>query len=210
MTQVTWTSSAWQKPNWAAEELAPMKLLPGGARINAADFNFSDGQTVTLAAGVVAAGSNKTLTLTAPLLNDIPAGYILNFGDGEFATLTVTAKKGESAITGVTLAAALEGGESASFAGVSGRKPVDSGILVGRTYAERDAGTAFGLADVTTPDDEIYLIAFGTPDAIVCADVTLLRHHTLVYEDKLPNWASLSAGQKAAIRARYTCIKSAA
>lgn len=209
MAQVTWTSYAFQLPEFAAEEFTPEKLIPGGARLDAAQFNAEDAQTITLAAGVVTAGSNKTLTLTTALSNHIPAGYILDFGAGEFCTLTNGATKGATTITGVTVAADLEGGESVVYRGVAPRKPVDAGILVGRTYTERDAGTGYGLADVATPDDEIFLTAFGVIDAAINADVTLLRHGTRIYEDKLPGWASLSAGQKAAIRSRYHCIKSA-
>lgn len=209
MAQVTWTSYAFQLPEFAAEELTPEKLIPGGARLDASQFNAEDAQTITLAAGAVTAGSNKTLTLTTALQFDIPAGYTLDFGSGEFATLTTKASKGATTITGVTLAADLEGGESVLFKGVLPRKPIQAGLLVGRTYAERDAGTGYGPADVSTPDDEIFLIAYGITDAAINPDVTLLRHGTLIYEDKLPGWSSLASNAKAAIRSRYHCIKSA-
>jgi hypothetical protein len=209
MAQVTWTSYAFQLPEFAAEELSPETLIPGGARLDAAQFNAEDAQTITLVAGAVTAGSNKTLTLTAPLSFDIPAGTILDFGSGEFCTLNNGAKKGATTITGVTVAADLEGSESVVFKGVLPRKPIRAGILVGRTYAERDAGTAYGPADVATPDDEIFLVAFGVTDAAISSDVTLLRHGTLIYEDKLPDWASLASNVKAAIRSRYHCLKSA-
>lgn len=209
MAQVTWTSSAFECPAFAAEELTPDKLIPGGARINPAAFNAEDAQTLTLAAGAVTAGSNKTLTLTAAIAHDIPAGYILDFGSGEFCTLVNGASKDATTITGVTVAADLEGGESITYPGISPRKPIAAGTLIGRTYTERDAGTAYGVADVATPDDEIFLVAFGATDAAINPDVTLLRHGTLIYENKLPNWATLTTNQKAAIRARYHCIKSA-
>jgi len=167
--------------------------------------------TIVLAAGAVTAGNNKTLNLTAPLQHSIPAGFILDFGAGEFCNLVNGATKGTSAITGVTVAADLEGGESATFRGVSPRKPIAAGLLVGRTFTERDAGTGYGVASVAagSVDDEIFLTAFGVMDANINADVTLLRHQTLIYEDKLPNWASLSADAKFAIRSRYHCIQSA-
>jgi hypothetical protein len=62
---------------------------------------------------------------------------------------------------------------------------------------------------VTTPDDELFLTAFSVPDLAQNADVTLVRHGTLIYEDKLPGWAGLASNAKAAIRARYQCIRSA-
>lgn len=206
MTQVSYSTQSFALPGWAAEELRPERLMPGGSRLVASQFPAEDAQTITLAAGAVTAGSAKTLTLTTALTADIPAGIILDFGSGEFATLVNGATKGATTITGVTLAADLEGGESVSWAGVSARKPVDSGILVGRTFTERTAGTGFGVADVATPDDELYLIAFGAADAAINPDVTLLRHDTLIYEDKLPNWASLATNVKTAIRARYRCV----
>lgn len=207
MAQVTWSSSGFSMPAWAAEELSFDKLIPGGSRLDVTQFPASDAQTVTLAAGAVTAGSNRTLTLASALKYDIPAGYILDFGSGEFCSLTRGAMKGVTSIAGVTVAADLEGGESATFPGVSPRKTIDSGVLVGRTYAERDAGTGFGLATVAS-DDEIFLLAFGVDDANINPDCTLLRHGTLVYEDKLPNWATMTTEQKAAIRSRYDCIKS--
>lgn len=209
MAQVTWSSSAFQSPAWMAEELAPEKLMPGGARLDAAQFPAEDQQTITLAAGAVAVGSNRTLNLTAALQFNIPAGTILDFGAGEFCTLVNGATKGATSITGVTVAADLEGGESYVFRGVSTRKPVDSGILVGRTFTERSNGVGFGPADVATPDDQIFLTAFGVTDAAVNPDVTLLRHGTLIYENLLPNWSTLTSQQQAAIRARYQCIRSA-
>lgn len=90
-----------------------------------------------------------------------------------------------------------------------GRKPIDAGTLVGRTFAERTAGTGFSTADVAN-DDEIYLLAFTVQDATENADCALLRHATLIYEDKLPGWAGLTAAQQSAIRSRYHCIASAA
>lgn len=209
MAQVTWSSSAFQLPEFAAEELTPDKLLPGGARLNAAQFDAEDAQTITLAAGAVTAGSNRTLNLTAALRFPIPAGTILDFGAGELCTLTNGAAQGATSITGVTVAADLEGGESTLFRGVLPSKPVMAGILVGRTFAERNSNTGFGPADVATPDDQIFLTAFAVTDAAINPDVTLLRHGTLIYEDKLPNWSTMNAQTQAAIRARYQCIRSA-
>jgi hypothetical protein len=207
MAQVTWSSSSFQLPEFAAEPFEASKLIPGGARLNAIEFPYSDGQTVTLAPGAVTAGANKTLTLANPLASDVPAGYVLNFGAGEFATLKAIANKNTSTLT-VDLAADIEGGEIAQFMGISGRKPIQSGVLVGRTYVERDANQPFGVADVAT-DNEIYLLAFGVEDALIKPDATLLRHNTLIYEDKIPGWATMSVAQKAAIRDRYQCIQSA-
>jgi hypothetical protein len=120
------------------------------------------------------------------------------------------APKGATQITnGVVAGAALAGGETGTYLGVEPRV-IPAGTLVGRTFAERTANTGFGQPDVSTPDDELYLTANVVIDADINPDVTLIRHGTLIYEDKLPGWAGLSSDAKAVIRARYDCIESAA
>lgn len=196
-----------QQPDWSAECLTADHLLNAGTQLDTAQFNFSDAQTITLAAGAVTSGANKTLTLTTALTEKIPAGTILDFGAGEYANLTTGAAKGATTITGVTLAADLEGGESTTWRGVSGHITVPSGTLLGRTYTERSNGAGFGPAVST--DDEIFIVAFQVERAEIDAGVTLVRHTTLVYENKLPGWSGFDANTKAAVRARYHCITSA-
>lgn len=205
MAKMEWkVDQSFMQPNWAAEAIGPHNLIPGGARLDASQFAYSDAETITLAAGAVTAGSNKTLTLTAALGHEIPATYTLNFGSGEYFTLSTKAEKGATSLVG-TLAADVEGGESATFGGVSGIKIVKAGTLVGRTYTERDAGTGFGVAAAS--DDEIYLLAFDTTDAMVNPECELLRHTTLVRDHLLPDWSSLSSDLKTAVRSRYQCVR---
>ncbi len=205
MAKMEWKlDQSFMQPNWAAEAIGPAQLIPGGARLDVDQFAFSDSFAITLAAGAVTAGAGKTLTATAPLKEDIPAGYTLNFGDGEFFTLSTKAVKGSTTLAG-TLAADVEGGESATFGGISGKKLVKAGTLVGRTYAERDAGTNFGIAEAT--DDEIYLLAFDTVDAMINAECELLRHNTLVRDHLLPGWAALSTDLKAKVRSLYQTVR---
>lgn len=192
------------QPNWMAESLMPEKLLPGGAKVVAASFPRADQVVVTLAAGAVVAGANVTLTTATPLTDKIPAGIILDFGSGEFATLTNGAAKGATEITGVTLAADVEGGETATYLG-SGDRRIASGTLLGRTYTERDAGTGFG--PYASNDDEVYLLAFQVDNADLDNDVALVRHETLIKENWLPGWASYSADAKAALRAAYQVVR---
>lgn len=199
-----WTSFALQQPDWAAECLPAEHLLNAGTQLDLAQFGSSDAVTVTLAAGIVTAGSDKILTTTTALTGDIPAGTILDFGTGEFATLTTGAASGATSITGVTLAADLEGGESATYSGSSGQIAVPSGTLLGRTYTERGNGDGFGPAIVT--DDEIYIVAFQVERADIDAGVTLVRHETLIYEDMLPGWAGFSSDLKTKVRSLYQCI----
>lgn len=196
-------------PAWAAEQLTPDTMVPGGAKLDPTAFPRQDQQIITLAAGIVTAGNGKTLTLASALLYPLLAGTILDFGSGEIATLTLNAPKGATSFTNVSLAADLEGGETYLHLGFSPFRIVESGTLVGRTFAERTARFPFGVADVTTPDDELFLTASTASDLANNNDVTLLRHGTLIYEDKLPNWAGLTIGAKAAIRSRYQPILSA-
>lgn len=89
-----------------------------------------------------------------------------------------------------------------------GRHPVDSGILIGRTYAERDAGigyrpaTAANLAAL----EQFFLLAFPLPDVVESNYAELYMHGNVVYEDKLPGFADLDATLKAKIRDLYACI----
>jgi hypothetical protein len=98
---------------------------------------------------------------------------------------------------------------AAFAANADGARWVESGTLVGRTIVERTAGTGFGVADVAA-DEEIFITAVDVLDCNKNPDVTLVRPGTLIYEDKLPLWATATAPQKAKIRALYQCIVSPA
>lgn len=204
MPGVTWTSNTLQQSDWAAEELHAEKLLNAGTQLDISQFNFSDSQVLTLVAGAVVAGSNKTLTLTKALSSDIPVGTILDFGSGEFFALTTKGSKGSTSLVG-TLAADVEGGESTIWKGVSGQVLVPDGTLLGRTYTERANGDGFGPA-VAASDDEIYLSAFQVERGEIDAGVTMLRYGTLIYENKLPDWETYDATTKAKVRSLYQCI----
>jgi hypothetical protein len=84
-----------------------------------------------------------------------------------------------------------------------GRKNIPSGTILGRTLAERDAGTGFGPAADT--DDEIFVNYFEVTDAAENDDVELYRHGSQIKENFLPGWGSVAAGVKTALRARYIC-----
>jgi hypothetical protein len=86
-----------------------------------------------------------------------------------------------------------------------GRKYIQSGTLLGRTYVERDAGTGFGPADTATPDDEIFLLAFDVSDATFEDDCELYRHNSLVKENLLPDYATYNATDLAVLRSLYQC-----
>jgi hypothetical protein len=98
---------------------------------------------------------------------------------------------------------ALATNDTATYAGTTGVKNIPSGTPIGRTIAERDAGTAYGPAVST--DDEIFLIAFDVTDANVNADVELYRGGSIVKETFVPGWAGFAANLKTALRAKYQC-----
>ena len=136
------------------------------------------------------------------LRNDAEA----TFGGGRsaFAQVTSAAAKDATSLTVEALAAAIPDDATATYTVTVTNVP--AGTLVGRTYAERAAGTDFGPAD--TSDDEIYLTAWDVTDLTVNNDVELVRHETLVYEDLIPNWSSLGATMQAAVRAAYQTTRS--
>lgn len=193
-----------KRPAWVVDELSAHSLVPAGTQADISQFNYSDAQLLTLAAGVVAAGAGVTLTLIEALKYDILAGQILNFGQGELFTLEQRAKRGDTTLVG-TLADAVEGGETYTYPGSTGRTVVRSGEFVGRTYAERTAGAGFGIPDAAN-DDELYLVAFQNEYAEQDAGITLLRHERAIYENKLPGWDGYNATTQAKIRELYQCI----
>ena len=92
---------------------------------------------------------------------------------------------------------------------VDGINVVYSGTLVGRTWAEKEADTGYGPADVAT-DQQIYLLVhdvdFDDHEIGKDGHCTLYRHGSTVREESLPNWSTLTAAQKAWIRANYQIV----
>lgn len=86
-------------------------------------------------------------------------------------------------------------------ANASGYKVIPSGTVIGRTFAERAAGTPFGIA--ADADDEVFIVAFDVTDALKKNDVELYRPGFVVKENFLPDFGTLSAAVKAKIRATY-------
>lgn len=203
----TFSFETFAKPAWAAEQLTPEKLMPGGARLVASAFPREDQVVFTLAAGEITAGDDKTVTFTSGLSGAIPAGTVVFLDGAKFLTFPTGAAKGATSITDGTVSGTIAGAEVGTYLGV-GVRIVAAGILVGRTFAERTDKVGFGPA-ADSGDDEVYLTATVVIDGDINPDVTLIRHDTLIYENKLPNWATMGATQQGLIRARYDCIISA-
>lgn len=217
MAQVTFSFETFAKPAWAAECLTPDQLIPGGARLVASAFPLLNQFSVVVGAAGAAIDAVTipidALTESNPLSSvtgvAIPAGATLDFGGDKFATLTAAANVGATSLTVRALVTAVVDNDVAIYLGNVNRRPIIAGTFVGRTLVERTNRVGYGIPDVATPDGELFLTATDVVDADINPDVTLLRHGTLIYENKLPGWAGLAANVQAAIRARYHCITSA-
>lgn len=199
----TQTGPTLSSPAWAGDFMSRDHLIPGGAKVDAAQFAGADAVIVTVGAAGAAGGA--TSVPVAALSGPIPSGTILDFtGSGKFAKLTAAAATGATTLTVEALPQALVSGDVATYLGVT-QKTILSGTVVGRTIAERDASTPFGPAVDT--DDEIYIVAFEVPDAADINDIELYRHNAVVKENFLPGWTGLAAGLKTAIRSRYRCVR---
>ena len=187
---------------WIGDYLDREHLVPGGARLDPAQFEDSEAVRVAVTAAAAAAATSITVTaLAAP----VPAGTILDFGGDEFARTTTVANAGATTIAVAALPQALEGGEVAFYRPRGARKHVPAGTLVGRTYTERDADTPFGPA--ADADDEVYLLAFDLSDAGGDADCDLYRPGSIVKENFLTTFPGLSTALKAKVRATYLCTR---
>lgn len=197
-------------PQWAGDFLNRDSLVPGGAKADIAQFVATDSARVVVSAAGAALGAVAIpLNPANPLQNPIPANTLLYFGAGLYAYTTALTPAGAGPIPVQALPVAIPAASVAVYAGV-GKKSLRSGIFVGRTFAERDAGTPFGPA--AAADDELYLVAFAVPDLVKNNDIDLYRHRRVVKENFLPEWATISADAAllAKLRALYTTTKGAA
>ncbi len=189
-------------PEWMGDYWSRETVLPVPALLDAAQFNAVD--AVVVVVGAAGAAANATSIPVDALLGPIPDNALLDFGGKKFARLNGAAIEGATSLTVDALATALVDDDTAVYAGV-GKKSLPSGTLIGRTYAERDAGNPWGPAVVAT-DDEIYLTTRDLSDLTKDATVELYRHNKVVKENYLPGWANWGSTVKAKIRALYTCI----
>ncbi len=95
----------------------------------------------------------------------------------------------------------------AGFVAVNGKKPIPSGTALGRTLAERNAGTGFGPA--AAADEEVFLLALDVSDALVNNDCELYRPGRIVKENFLPGFGGLAAGVIAILRDLYVMTRGA-
>ena len=178
--------------------------IPAGTIL---DFGAHSTGSIAMIAKVTAdAAAGATALTVAALAHEIEDTSVAAFGAGRsaFAQVTVAADANDTTLTVEPLAGPIPDDATATYTVTTTNVP--AGTLVGRTYAERAAGTDFGPA--ATSDDEIYLTAWDVTDLTVNNDVELVRHGTLVYEDLIPDWSSLGATMQAAVRAAYQTTRS--
>ncbi len=210
-------------PAWFKDFGNREHILAVPAKLDPAQFTDQYGVTVTVATGGAAAAAtsvpvtaltpsalaNTTLIAAGNVL--IPTGTVLYFGGAKVAQLTADAKIGDTALTVAALPTALAAGDVATYS-MYGTEAIASGTVVGRTYAERDAITAYGPAAST--DDEIFLTVFDNPNVRLNADIELCRHGSLIAENYLPGFGAAGVlGTSAAptalltkLRTLYRCI----
>ncbi len=191
------------QPEWCGDFLGREQLLPGGAKVDPNAFPLQAAQDVVID-GAVAAGA-VLLTVDA-LTADLAPGTMLNFGiPGLMAFCPVGALAGAVTIECAPLDRALAD-EMSAHVDATIRSNCPSGTAVGRTFAERDAGASFGLAQ--DADDEIMLVAYDRANLALINDIDLVRPFAgvTVKENFLPNFDALSPAVKAALRARYICV----
>lgn len=203
MTFTNWTEN--KRAPWMGDFGNREHLIPGGARLDPAQFNATDAVIVTTTAAAAAA---VTALAVAALSGPLPSGTLLRFAAGVYARTSAAAVAGATSLAVEALPAAVASGASATYAG-SGTKNVTvlSGTYVGRTIAERDAGTGFG--PWVAGDDEAYLLAFDVSDAASKPDCDLYRRGSIVKENFLPGYGTpaLAAAALTDIRARYIATR---
>ena len=205
MARIVDNSNQLSAPAWAGDFFDREHMIPGGARLDPAQFNDTD--AVVVVVGVAGAAQNAVSIPVAALSGPIPAGTVLWFGTNKFAELTANAATGATSLTVTAIPTALVSTDTATYQGVGTSKTVPSGTVVGRTFSERDAGTAYGPAGAS--DDEVYIICFDVADVTINADCELYRPNSIVKETYLPGFAGLASGVKTKLRANYICTTGA-
>lgn len=184
---------------WLGEAANYNTMMPHGAKINPVGIDPIDKVTLTVS-GAIAANATK-IVLTQPLNNSlgIQSGMTLTFGSTSVITSEWTSPASKELLI-FPSPGTIADAATYAFPGY-GARPIRDGIAVGRTFAERDAGAMFGLADAN--DDEIYLVAFPKPDVIHDNDIDLIRHGTRIRENYLPNFSTYAAGLQTKLRNSY-------
>lgn len=191
-------------PRWLGDFGGRDVFLAAPAKLDPTQFPDAAAVVVTTTSTAAAAATSIAVTALArpgdPVTVGIsetsgliPSGTLIRFGTGLYARTTAAAAVGATSLSVEALPAEIPSGSIGYYNG-SGQKLIPSGTYVGRTYAERDAGTAFGPAAVS--DDEKHLLAFDVVDADnnTSRDVLLVKRDKsiVIKENYLPNYASIT------------------
>lgn len=198
---VTMTQGANQESSpsaWRGDFLNEYSVIRGGAILDAAQFNADDAVIVNV--GAAGAAQGATSVPVDALSGPIPSGTVIWFSAAKFVHLTAAAAAGATALAVTAIPTALVDADVATYQGV-GTKLVVNGTLVGRTFAERATSTAYGPA--ADADDEVFILVHDATDLSKSVEAELYRPGSLVKENFLPQWATMSAALKAKIRALY-------
>lgn len=195
---ITITPNKRSNQAWRAG-LDPMARVPWPAKVDASQFVDSQAVKVKLTAN--AALNAVSLTVTA-VTAAIPAGTLLRFAAGKYAYVSTAVASGATAIPVEAIPVALATGDTAYYK-TRAQVHIPGGTPLGRTYAERDAGTAFGPAVNT--DDEVFLLFEDIEDAATDPTCSLLKNGQPVKENYLPDWANWLTNLQTVIRAKYQC-----
>jgi hypothetical protein len=200
---ITFYSNVITSGPFLADPAAADNYLPGPIQLDASQFSAVD--AVTIVVGSAGAAQGATTVPVAALSGPIPKDVTIPLGGAKYARLSAAAAKGATSITVYALPTALVSGDTATYAGV-GPLVVPKGTYIGRTQAEADAGTPFGPASAS--DDYRYLLGV-TVNLRQTDGGMVVRHGRAVFENQLPEWATLSANSQllAALRADYQCQK---
>lgn len=203
MDAMTYIGPTRTAPRWCARFLGPENLHRAPAKVDASQFNAQDAVVVDLSAGASAgAVSISFVALDGP----IPAGSLIDFGTTKLAITTAAAPAGATSVAVRALPTALLTTDMGTYRGV-GTVAIPSGTYLGRTFAERDAGTGYGPAADT--DDERFLSAWPITNARTNPDVELVRHGVEIRTNFLPEYDTLASAVKAKLITDYVPITGA-
>ena len=198
--KVTWAGFERSKlPRWLGDNTGREHNLAGGVLLDPAQFPAIDAVVTAVNNGAGYAAGVVAINVDA-LPGPIPANSLIRHSAGKYIETTNAKAIGATSLDIAALAFAVVDNDPLTYMGL-GLKTVLSGIVVGRTFAERAANTPFGPA--ADADDEVRIILFDVPDVTADPQAEIARPGTLVKENFLPQWATLSAALKAKIRAIY-------
>ena len=200
-------SAQTSRPEWRGDFGGREHILPIPAKIDATAFRDKGGYLVKMAAAALAAATSITVDA---LPQRVLAGTVLMFAGTKPAVVTADAAAGATSISVAALAVDIADNDEARYhpgGGGAFGLYIPSGTLVGRTFAEAASNAAFGPGDDT--DDELYLTYNEVLNAFDNPDIELYRHGSLVKENYLPEWDTISADADlfAAMRTVDTCVK---